>query len=271
VLTAGPAGGFPWAGPFPRLLLLLLVAYAGLALLGWLVTERMIFQPPPAGYADSPELHRIETADGGAVVGVHLPHPDARHTVLFSHGNAEDVGHNLAYLEAMRASGFSVFAYDYRGYGLSPGRPSERSAYLDAEAAYDHLVRALGVPPERIVLHGRSLGGAVAADLAARRLCAGLVLESTFVSPYLVLGRWWRLPFDRFRTAGKLPHVRCPVLVIHGTADEVVAPWHGRRLYELAPEPKQALWVEGAGHNDLEWVAGERYWRALAGWADGLP
>jgi abhydrolase domain-containing protein 17 len=97
-----------------------------------------------------------------------------------------------------------------------------------------------------------------------------LVLESTFVSPYRVLGPWWRLPLDRFRTAEKLPRVRCPVLVIHGTADEVIPPWHGRRLYELAPEPREAFWVEGAGHNDLERVAGEAYWRALRAWAGGL-
>jgi pimeloyl-ACP methyl ester carboxylesterase len=152
----------------------------------------------------------------------------------------------------MRNAGFAVFAYDYRGYGLSTGRPSERRAYLDAEAAYDHLVHALGVPPEHIVLHGRSLGGAVAADLAARRPCAGLVLESTFVSAYRVLRPYAFLPFDRFRTLSKMPRVHCPVLVIHGTDDALVGAWHGRRLYDAAPGQRQAFWNRVVPAADVE-------------------
>jgi abhydrolase domain-containing protein 17 len=258
-------------GPLGRVLLLLLVALAAFVLFAWLVAERVIFQPPRAGYAESAEFHRVATADGGRVAAVHLPNPRARHTVLFSHGNAEDLGHNRDFLEEMRRAGFAVYAYDYRGYGLSgPGPPSERRAYLDADAAYDHLTGALGVPPERVILHGRSLGGAVAAELASRRPCAGLVLESTFVSAYQVLGRAWRMPLDRFRTARRLPRVDCPVLVIHGTDDEVIGAWHGARLFALAPEPKQAFWVEGAGHNDLAYVAGEAYWRTLREWAEGI-
>jgi abhydrolase domain-containing protein 17 len=270
MLTGGPTGGFPWSGPFPRLLLILLLAYAGFALLAWLLAERVIFQPPPAAYRSTAELHRLTTADGATIAAVHLPNPAARYTVLFSHGNAEDLGHNAWFFREMREAGFAVFAYDYRGYGLSTGRPTERRAYLDADAAYDHLVHALKVPPERIVLHGRSLGGAVAADLAARRPCAGLVLESTFVSAYRVLRPYAFLPFDRFRTLSKMPRVHCPVLVIHGTDDELVGAWHGRRLYDAAPGQKAAFWVAGAGHNDLAAVAGERYWQALRAFAEEL-
>jgi abhydrolase domain-containing protein 17 len=190
--------------------------------------------------------------------------------VLFSHGNAETIHDNLDYLDRMHAAGFSVLAYDYSGYGHSTGRASEAAAYLDADAAYEYL-RSQGVPPERIIAHGRSLGGAVAADLASRRPVAALVLESTFVSAFRVVRPYPIVPFDRFRTLDKLPRITVPTLVIHGTDDEVIGLWHGERLYARLAGPKDRLWVRGAGHNDLESVAGTRYWRALRRFADGLP
>lgn len=254
-----------------RILLLVLAAYAGFALLVWLFAERLIFLPPAERYARTPEILLIPRAGGGSVAAVHVRNPEARYTVLFSHGNAETVAHNFDYFESMRRAGFSVLAYDYSGYGLSTGRPSERGAYGDIDAAYDYLTRQAGVPAERIILHGRSLGGAVAADLASRRPSAGLVLESTFTSAFRVVRPYPMLPFDRFRTLAKLPRIRVPVLVIHGTGDEVIGAWHGRRLYEALAGPKQRLWVEGAGHNDLAYVAGERYWTALRRFAGTLP
>ena len=253
-----------------RALLLVLVAYAGFVALLWLFAERLIFLPPSERYPRDERILLLPRADGGTVAAVHLSNPDARYTILFSHGNAENIGQGMDFLERMRDAGFSVLAYDYSGYGLSTGRPSERAAYGDVDAAYDYLTRRAGVPPERIIVHGRSLGGAVAADLAARRPAAGLVLESTFTSAFRVVRMSSFLPFDRFRTEAKLPRVRMPVLVIHGTDDEVIGFWHAERLYALAPGPRRHLWVRGATHNDLSWVAGERYWTALRDFADGL-
>lgn len=246
-----------------RLLRLVAIVYA-VAVLGlWLLGPRLMFLPGPASYGgDLPGLVRIP-ADGGTLAAVWLPNPAARYTILYSHGNAEDLGDDLPLLQALHDHGFAVLAYDYRGYGLSRGRPSERGAYADESAAYAWLVRDRQVPPGRIVVHGRSLGGGPAAELASREPVAGLVLESTFTNATSVsaLGRFF--PVDWFRTARRLPRVRCPVLVIHGTADEVIPFAAGQRLYILAGEPKRALWVEGAGHNDLVEVAGERYWQAL--------
>lgn len=253
-----------------RALLIALVAYVGFAALIWLLGERLIFLPPSERYPQDEQILLLPRAAGGNVAAVHLRNPDARHTILFSHGNAENIVQGLDFLHAMRDAGFNVLAYDYSGYGLSTGRPSERAAYADIEAAYDYLTRSAGVPPERILLHGRSLGGAVAADLAARKPAGGLVLESTFTSALRVVKAYPFLPFDRFRTERKLARVRMPVLVIHGTDDEVIGFWHGERLYETAPGPKRQLWVRGATHNDLAWVAGERYWTALRAFADGL-
>jgi hypothetical protein len=127
------------------------------------------------------------------------------------------------------------------------------------------------VPPERVILHGRSLGGGIASHLASRRPAAGLILESTFVSAFRVPITRPLFPFDRFATAARLRDVRYPVLVIHGTRDEVVPYWHGQALFEKANPPRTHFWVEGAGHNDLQMVAGERYWRALREFADSLP
>ena len=254
-----------------RILLLLAAAYVAFAAALWLFADRLIFQPRPAGYAEAPGLLRIPTEDGGTIAALWLPSPSAQYTVLFSHGNAEDIGDDRPFLEAIRRAGFSVLAYDYRGYGLSPGRPSERRAYRDADAAYAHLTGELGVAPKRVILHGRSLGGAVAVDLASRRPVAGLVLESTFTTAFRTVSSLPIVPFDRFRSADKLARVRAPVLVIHGDRDEVVALEHGRRLYALAEGPKRAYWVRGAGHNDLAAVAGERYWQELRRFAATLP
>ncbi|HEX6036498.1 alpha/beta hydrolase [Longimicrobium sp.] len=253
-----------------RALLLALVAYAGFAALIWLLGERLIFLPPSERYARDEQILLLPRAAGGTIAAVHLRNPDARYTILFSHGNAENIVQGMQFLQMMRDAGFNVLAYDYSGYGLSTGRPSERAAYADVEAAYDYLTRSAGVPPGHIILHGRSLGGAVAVDLAARRPAGGLVLESTFTSALRVVKAYPFLPFDRFRTERKLPRVRMPVLVIHGTDDEVIGFWHGERLYEIAPGPKRHLWVRGATHNDLSWVAGESYWTALRAFADGL-
>jgi abhydrolase domain-containing protein 17 len=231
-----------------RALLLAAIAWTAFAALVWLFAERLIFMPPRERYALGAEMVLI----------------------LFSHGNAENIEQGMDFLRALRDAGFSVLAYDYSGYGLSTGRPTERAAYADADAAYAWLTRR-GVPPERIIVHGRSLGGAVAADLASRRPIGRLVLESTFTSAYRVARLHPWIPFDRFRTADKLPRVTAPVLVIHGTDDEVIRFWHGERLYALARGPKRRFWVPGATHNDLSYVAGDRYWDELRAFAASLP
>jgi abhydrolase domain-containing protein 17 len=248
------------------LVVLVVVIYAALAVFALLFANRMMFMPPAAGYrAGGAEHLTLRTADGVEISAVHLPVEDATYTVLHSHGNAEDLGHIRPVLEEIRRAGFAVFAYDYRGYG--PGArthgPSELGAYLDIEAAYRYLTTELGVAPERIIVHGRSLGGGPSTELALREPVAGLVLESSFTTAYRVLTRLPLLPFDRFRNIAKLPAVGCPVLVIHGTRDRVIPFSHGPALLAAAPEPKLHLWVEEAGHNDLLWVAGPAYGEAF--------
>ncbi len=248
---------------------LLAVLYLLAGGLVWWYSERLIFMPHAPGY--SAGVGKVPTADGDSIAVVWLPNPEARYTILFSHGNAEDLGDLRPFLADLRGAGFSVLAYDYRGYGMSTRRaPTETRAYEDLAAAYAHLTGPLGVPPERVILHGRSLGGGIASHLASRRPAAGLVLESTFVSAFRVPVTRPLFPFDRFATAARLRDVRYPVLVIHGTRDEVVPYWHGPALLAAANAPRTHFWVEGAGHNDLASVAGPRYFQALRDFAASL-
>ena len=213
----------------------------------------------------------LKTGDGAVISAVYLPAKGARYTILYSHGNGEDIGKSMPFLRKMSGAGYSVFAYDYHGYGTCTGRSSEANAYRDIETAYDYLVSTLGVSPDRIIAYGRSLGGAVTINLAARRELAGLVVESSFLSALKVATRTNIFPLDRYRSADKISRVRCPVLIIHGRDDRVVPFKHGEELYRLAKAPKSHLWVDGVGHNDLIAVAGDLYWGALRGFIDKLP
>ena len=254
------------------LLPVLPVAYVAVAALAFLLADHVLFQPPPPSYEqEAAGVTRVAVGDGDSIALVHLPNPAARFTILFSHGNAEDLGDMLPLLKALQGFGFAVVGYDYRGYGRSGGgRPTARKAAQDAEAAYRFAVRALGVSPTRLILHGRSLGSGPAVLLARRHDVGGLILESAFTSPYRVLTGVGILPFDRFPNLAGIRDVRCPVLVIHGTRDGVIRVSHGRRLFAAATSPRQSLWVEGAGHNDLFDVAGPQYEAALKRFAAEL-
>ena len=241
------------------------LVYVAFAAFAWLMSDRMIFQPPSSSYrAGQLPIVMVPTARG-SIATLYLPNPLATITVLYAHGNAEDLGHIAPFLEELRHAGFAVLAFDYRGYGSSTGGPaSAAGATRDMETMYRHAVNTLKIPPSRLILYGRSVGSGPATDLAARVPIGGLVLESAFVSAFRVLTRVSLLPFDRFHNLGHIRRVRAPVLVIHGTDDEVIPASHGRRLYEAASQPKQALWIDGAHHNDVPLVGGARYWSALA-------
>ena len=246
-----------------RMALSIAFIYAVVGAWAWLISDRMIFLPPAPTYRDTADILKVPTSGGERIAAVYLPNPAATYTVLFSHGNAEDLGWVLPSLPPLRDLGFGVFAYDYRGYGLSQGRASEQHVYADIDAAYDYLTRELRVPAARIILYGRSLGAGAAVDLAARQSVGGLILESPFLTAFRVMTRIPLFPFDRFRNVDKIGRVRCPVLVMHGEADEIVPLWHGQQLFERAPGPKMFLAVPGAHHNDFLWVAGARYVTAL--------
>ena len=203
----------------------------------------------------------LDTADGVRIHAWRVGRGDGPVT-LFFHGNAGNISDRAAHFHEITAAGSSILMPDYRGYGKSGGRPTERGLYRDADAAYDYLLKS-GHHPEQIVIHGESLGSAVAVNLAARRKCAGVVLEAPFTSarevartvlpvigPALVWG---------FDSLEKIGHMRAPVLFIQGDRDEIIPLRLGQALYAAAPEPKSFWIVPGAGHNDIVEAAGASY------------
>jgi alpha-beta hydrolase superfamily lysophospholipase len=230
-------------------------------------SDRIIFQPQRAGYRDRRGMLRLTSSDGAKISATYLPNPEAVFTVLFSHGNAEDIGDDQPLLERIGAAGFAVFAYDYQGYGTSEGTASERHAYEDEEAAYNFLVQSMHVQPNRIIAFGRSVGSGPACDLASRHPVAGLILESAFTSAFRVMTGVRVLPFDKFDNLRKIKLVRCPVLIIHGTEDSVISISHGKKLFAAANEPKQAIWIQGANHNDVAFIGGTSYVDSLKAFA----
>lgn len=217
----------------------------------------------------------FETADGVKLHGWHFGARGraAEAAVVFFHGNGGNVSYCRWVGESLAGRGYDVLLFDYRGYGRSGGAlAGERGLYADADAAYDFVTKGRGVPAGRVVLYGQSLGTAVAADVASRRECGALVLESGLSSAADMAGtilpwlpRFVRgLTHNKLDTAGKLGRVGCPVLVTHGDRDEIIPVEQGRKLFEAAPEPKRLEIVGGAGHNDLWVVGGEAYLDALA-------
>jgi abhydrolase domain-containing protein 17 len=252
-----------------RLVLVLAAAYGVVALLAYVSAERVLFQPPAPSYTGTlVPFTRLPLGDADTLAVQYLANPEAHFTILYSHGNAEDLGFLQTVFDEMRAAGFAVLAYDYRGYGRSTGgSPSVRTATEDATAVYRYAVEDLRIPADRLILHGRSLGSGPTLELATRYDAAGVVLESAFVSVIRVVTRVKLLPFDHFSNLDRVRRLHRPLLVIHGTRDGVIPTWHGRRLYDAAAQPKWAAWVEGAGHNDLAMVAGADHGRVLAEFA----
>ncbi len=237
--------------------------YLLLILAGIFVSDALLFVHSAPTYRDSSTIIKLTTADGKKISTIYLPNPAAKFTILYSHGNGGDLGAYTPLLRSFQQKGFSVFSYDYHGFGTSEGVPSERTTYLDVDAAYAYLTRQLHIPPQRIIAFGRSLGGGSTAYLAAHRPVAGVIMESTFTSAFRVVTQVPLLPFDKFDNIDNIKHVHCPVLVIHGTADRTIAFRQGVALYNAAPEPKRCLWVKGADHVYLPETAGASYPNAL--------
>jgi abhydrolase domain-containing protein 17 len=244
-----------------------LVGYVVVATSACTMVGNMLYYPNYGSRRAPAGLQKIRVGTDEIAL-LYLPNPSARFTLWFFHGNAEDLGDLEPYLLMLRDRGYSVFAFDYPGYGFSTGTPSEASLYAAARAARTHLREALRVPAERTIIFGRSLGGGPATQMAVEEKPAGLILQSTFVSVFRVVTRWRLLPFDQFENLKKISRVRCPVLVMHGERDEVIPFRHGEALLADANEPKRALWVPDAMHNDFLSVAGPRFWDALREFSD---
>ena len=245
--------------------------YVALAAVLWVLQPRLIYFPQrdiiatPDRIGFSYEAVAFEAADGVRLSGWFVPAGGPpRGVILFCHGNAGNLSHRLESIRLFHGLGLSTFIFDYRGYGQSQGRTTERGTYLDAEAAWRYLVQEREVAPTEIIVFGRSLGGAIAAWLAQSQTPRALIVESTFTSvpdmgaqlyPYFPVRFLSR--FD-YNAMGYLRKVDCPVLVVHSRDDEMIPFSHGRRLFEAANEPKALLEITGT-HNEGFVTSAERY------------
>jgi len=248
----------------------IVIGYLGLCLFAVFFSDSMIFPAPESSYVAGKEHVKLPLRNGNEIVALYLENPEAAHTILYSHGNGEDLGTIRPFLEELRKQGFSVMAYDYPGYGESDGRPTESGALEAIAAVFSYLVILREVNPDAIILFGRSLGGGPAFALAAKKPVAGVIADGTFTSTFRVVTRRKLLPWDKFDNLARVAEINCPVLIIHGTEDETVPFEHAEALYAAAPQPKQKLFVRGAGHNNLIDVAGQRYWDAIQSFTESL-
>src|SRR6478735_11497019 len=251
-----------------RILGALVVGYVLLVLLVRAMEPRLVFAPgsarrltpPPPALGLDPESVRFRAEDGvelsAWVMRPPVPVADAR-WLLICHGNAGNLSEagRAEHYAGLKALGLGIFAFDYRGYGESEGSPDERGVYLDAVAAYRYLSDTLGVPADRIVIFGHSLGSAVAVELATREPAAGLILDGALTSvteraqeayPYVPV-RW--IARSRFASIDRIGRLTLPKLFLHARADEVIPFAHGRRLYQAAPPPKEFVALAGR-HGD---------------------
>lgn len=265
-------------------LVIVALGLAALALLVRAVEGRLAFYPlrgedeTPASFGVAYEAIDLTTSDGERLRAWWMPHPSARATVVYFHGN----GGNLSMwapilVNVWRRAGVTVLALDYRGYGVSSGRPSEAGLYRDVDATLAALDLRRDRPAGPLIYWGRSLGAVMAAYAATRRTPDGLILESGFPSMRAVVEGsplFWLLSWlssYRFPAADWLGRVSCPALVLHGDRDRVIPFRLGRQLYETVRGPKRFVVIPGGDHNDVEPADPERYWQTVTEFVGGLP
>lgn len=245
----------------------------------YLAQDRLFFFPT-SSLVTAPDHHGLAyedvellTEDGVRLHGWFVPAPRPRATLLFFHGNGGNISHRIDSLQVFHELGLSVFILSYRGYGRSEGRPGEAGIRRDADAAWRYLREDQGVAASRLVIFGRSLGAAVAAELAARNAPGAVILESPFTSagdlgaevyPWLPVRRLIR---HEYEVLGRMVAIDAPILVVHSRDDEIVPFEHGRRIADAAGAPLLEL---RGGHNDAFLRSRTAYLQGLRSFLDPL-
>ena len=259
------------------LLLIVLIAAGGVSIYMALFEDQFIYFPDselqqtPAAVGLAFENHQFSTTDGVRLYGWYIAHPSARFTVLHLHGNAGNISHRLSLYRRWHQLGLAVFAFDYRGYGNSEGKPGEEGLYEDGRAAWRFLIDKLAVKPAYVIISGRSLGAAVAAKLATEKQAAGVVLETPFTSipdmaayhyPWLPLRFLARSHFD---TQAMVGDIDAPLLLISATNDAIAPPAMAGRIFAAASEPKHHVTLSGA-HNSFDRLSERQYLNSWQSW-----
>lgn len=250
-------GKWSWKRPFYSLAFI----YGILFVIAVFFADRLIFIPPDSSYPpDLSGLEILADKDEDSLAFLHLKARPGMPTFLYSHGNAEDIGQSLELFQEWNVRGFGVLAYDYPGYGLSTGKPTENSVQSAALRAWGHLIES-GVSEKSIVIVGRSVGSGPSVWLASSRRPAGLILISPFKSTFSVAFPvpLPLFPRDRFPNLTRIRKITTPLLIIHGKNDEVIPFSHGKSLFENSPAlDKKFVPIPDAGHNDLFSSASEK-------------
>lgn len=257
-----------WSGKRP--LYSLASIYILLAIIAVSCADRLIFMPPTASYSENLEGFSFISSEGGERIAiVHLKAQAEMPTLLYSHGNAEDIGQNIEIFREWHDRGFGVIAYDYPGYGISDGTPTEASTQKAIRHVWDHLI-ASGVPESSTIIVGRSIGSGPSVWLASSVRPAGLILISPLKSAFSVAipTPFPIFPGDRFPNLKRIANIDTPLLVIHGENDNVIPFSHGKALYKASPaKEKTFLSIPNARHNDLFAVGGDEIFEKTSSFA----
>jgi alpha-beta hydrolase superfamily lysophospholipase len=215
------------------------------------ISDSMMFPYNQSSYnLNTPGLNFLTTEDSKKIDTRLWKAKDEKNLVLYFHGNYLDLGHLDEVAEDLNKQGYSVLAMDYRGYGLSDGRASEKNTYFDSELLYEYAQK-LGYSAERIIIFGRSIGTGVATNLAANYKSKALILISPFVSAYRIMTNIPILPFDKFNNLAKLSKMNLPLFIVHGADDLVIKAWHSEMIFTQYEGLKYRLLIDGVGHNDI--------------------
>ena len=237
-------------------------------LLAFLLINRFMFHPVKGGYDRTMDGY-VDIGTNGVAVAARVIGPaKGRKVVMYCHGNAEDMTAIDGRFDALVDDGYTIATFDYPGYGLSDGSPDEKGCYRNAHRLYDWLVHERGFVAKDVIVVGFSIGTGVATELAASREVGGLWLEAPYLSAPRVVTRIRLLLVDPFPSYDWIQAVKCPIVMLHGTADSVIPYSQGRKLYDLAPQPKRFIPVEDAGHTDIIDALGKsRYQEMLLSFA----
>ncbi len=253
------------------------------------IEKRLVFHPNRSNDRTTPDSCGIKyddvtfrTEDGLSLNGWFIsgknPSPDVDlHTLLWFHGNSGNINRRLDNIKMLHDRvPVNVFIFDYRQYGRSEGKISEQGTYMDAMAALAYLHTRNDINSDKIIFFGRSLGSAVAVELAVKEKCSALILETPFTSiremgkalyPFLPFTPFLRTKYD---SLSKIKGINVPTLIMHGDKDELVPIEQGKTLYEHANEPKEFYTIPGAMHNDTHIVGGEEYFDVIRDFVNKL-
>jgi pimeloyl-ACP methyl ester carboxylesterase len=213
--------------------------------------NQFMFHPVKDGYDKLIDGYVDIGTNGISIAARLIGISKGKKVIIYCHGNAEDITSIDGRFDELIGKGYAIATFDYPGYGLSSGSPDEKGCYRNAHRLYDWLIHDRGYAAKDIVVVGYSIGTGVAIELAASREVGGLWLEAAYLSAPRVVTRVRLLPIDPFPNYERINDVKCPIVMLHGTDDSVIPYSHGRKLFDLAPNPKWFIPVDDASHSDF--------------------